>query len=662
MVGLTLAWAALGLSGGCTLFNDPDDNLGTPDGGLPDAAVEVELLCNNDSDDDGDSASDCDDPDCSEEPQCCERTAQTVNEDWSAPDLRTDWIFAPTEGGPWSPRRPNEGGGIVGFLPDDMPRALVSNDCIPLALGGSIESELEALDPAGCDRETVCDRFAAVVLTFPQDMAPGSRIQDELGVTLHAGGYLQVTQAGVEVFSTSITVGEAHALEIEIRPALDGQNRPVIQASLSISPSAGGAPTTFEDLIVASTEDLFSGGSCEEVPGLHLAVEGRGVGVRIGPVEASKQDCANPSQFDEQSATLTREGLRFRPSWTSAYVGAPTLASSRTPAADVQWDILVEGSNDPPELEPVAHVGYALGHARTTTDVNDDWRLDGWDSSDGPKAGDDPPSCVGGSCPERRSLREPYLLAEPNDDPVLWVLAFAREVVTGEERDRFGIELTRPPGAPDDPTSVFGDPTLIPEVVSGCVSLRDPALIPVDSEARQGYWLFFTCVGEGATPPEIQAVRVSRALEVEGGAVPVTTTVLSAEMLGAFAAEGVRAPEPVLEFVKQGARIRLWFLAQETVGEWSVGLAETAAQDADTLAFRLPAFTPFPVNPILTNDSTLVRNRCAVDEVCAISAIAVSRRSDDPERLRLLLARRVNPASGMGRDQLIPLEQTWRLP
>ena len=147
-----------------------------------------------------------------------------------------------------------------------------------------------------------------------------------------------------------------------------------------------------------------------------MAAQGRGDGVYVGPLETAKQDCANPSQFDEQSATLSGANLEFTPSWVEAYVGSPALASSRNSVSDVQWDLIVEGSNHAPELEPTTHIGYALGHARVATDEGGDWRLDTWESSESPKVGDDPPSCLDGSCDGNRSVREPHLLAELNDE------------------------------------------------------------------------------------------------------------------------------------------------------------------------------------------------------------------------------------------------------
>jgi len=647
------------LTGGCSLLNAPDRNLLPPDGGVRSG---IELFCDDGLDDDGDLAFDCDDPDCAEEPACCERQTPTLSEDWTAADLRVGWTFAPTAEAPWVPMRPSLDGTtfLGGFLPDDSPRSLVSNDCVSLALGGWVNSTLRSTDSDGCTSDATCDRYAGVVLTVATDSAPGSKLQDELAVTLHAGGLVLVTQADVEIARATATVDKDVDVEIELRPVLDDDNQPMLKALVTVA----GNPV-LEDFTVMPIENMVTTADCAEVPGLHLAAQGRGSDVYVGPLGSAKQDCANPSQFDEQSATLSASSLEFTPSWVEAYVGSPALASSRNSVSDIQWDLIVEGSNHGPELEPTTHIGYALGHARAATDEGGDWRLDSWETSASPKVGDDPPSCLDGSCSDNRSVREPHLLAELNDEQELrdLVLSFAREVVSEpSERDLFGIQIVRPVGGPTTALTLPSTPTLSPDEIPECVSLRDPALIPVDPEALQGYWLLFTCIDGGGAASEIHATRISRALEVirEGGG-PMRRVVLVADELGPFAAAGIRSAEPLVSFEEDGMRLRIWFLAQSTPGDWAVALAEARTHDTSILEFELPEPVPFPVNPILSNASTLVRSGCLGEE-CNITGIAVTPRADDPSRLRFLLARRLNLPDGSRTDQLIPLEQTWRKP
>lgn len=648
------------LASGCSWLNAPDRDLIARDGGVDGGGIE--LFCDDGLDDDDDMATDCADSDCAEEPACCERETATLNEAWTAADLRDGWTFAPSSGEPWTPMRPSFDGRtfVGGFFPDDSPRALVSVDCVSLALGGWVRTTLRTVDPMGCDSNAPCERYAGVVLTAATDSAPGEKIQDELGVTLHAGGLILVTQAGVELARATAGIDEDVDVEIELRPALDDRNRAVLRAGVTVAGSQ-----ILDGFTVGSIDTLVTTGDCAEIPGLHLAAQGRGGDVYVGPLLAAKQDCANPSQFDEQSAILSAASLDFEPSWVEAYVGSPALASSRNSVSDVQWDLIVEGSNDPPELEPTTHIGYALGHARVATDEGGNWPLDAWESSASPKVGDDPPSCLDGSCSDNRSLREPHLLAELNEQQELrdLVLSFAREMVSDpSERDRFGLQVVRPVGGPAAGLSLPAFPTVSPADIPECISLRDPALIPVDPEALQGYWLLFTCVDGGGAPTEIHAVRISRALEVvREGDGPMRRVVLVASELGPFAAAGIRSAEPVISFEQDGVRLRIWFLAQATPGDWAVALAEARTHDSSMLAFELPEPLPFPVNPILGNASSLVRSGC-LDQECSITGIAVSPRADAPNRLRFLLARRLNLPGGGRTDQLVPLEQTWSKP
>jgi len=657
---LPLLASSLLLAVGCSWLNAPERNLTPPDGGVDGGGIE--LFCDDELDDDNDMAFDCDDSDCAQEPACCELRRTSLRDDWTGADLSDDWIFAPSGGGPWGPLRPSlEGTTFVGgFLPDDSPRALVSRDCVSLALGGWLSTTLRTSDATGCGPSTECERYAGVVLTVADDSAFGGKLQDELAVTLHAGGLVLVTQADVEVARATVGVDQNIAVEVELRPRLDDANLPIMEAQVTVD-----GELLLEGFTVTTIADLLAEGDCAEIPGLRVAAQGRGDRVYVGPLETAKQDCANPSQFDEQSATLSAANLGLNPSWVSAYVGSPALASSRSSISDVQWDLMMEGSNDPPELESTTHIGYAIGHARVATDEAGDWPLAGWTSSDSPKVGDDPPSCLDGTCSDKRSVREPHLLAELNGDGELrdLVLSFARELVSDpSERDLFGIQIVRPVSSPVTPLALPGTPTLSPAEIPECVSLRDPSLIPVDPEAQQGYWLLFTCVEGPGAAREIHAVRISRALEVvrEGGA-PMRRRVLVAGELGPFAAAGIRSPEPLISFEGDGVRLRIWFLAQSTPGQWGVALAEARSHDASALEFELPEPLPFLVNPIVSSTSSLVLSGC-LGEDCAITGIAVAPRADDPSRLRFVLARRLYLPGGGRADQLIPLEQTWSMP
>ena len=312
------------LAGGCSWLNAPNDDSIPPDAGVDGGGIE--LFCDDGLDDDQDLAFDCDDADCAQEPACCALRSPTLSEDWAAANLSGGWIFAPTAEAAWTPLRPSLDGTtfLGGFLPDDSPRALVSRDCVSLALGGWVGTTLRSTDSAGCAADAICERYAGIVLTVANDSAPGSKLQDELAVSLHAGGLVLVTQADVEVARTSVGLDENVEVEIELRPTLDEANLPILKASVTVA-----GETILADFQVMGFADLLSSGDCAEIPGLRLAAQGRGDEVYLGPVVSAKQNCANPSQFQEQSATLTGSTLEFTPSWVEAYVGSPALASSR---------------------------------------------------------------------------------------------------------------------------------------------------------------------------------------------------------------------------------------------------------------------------------------------------------------------------------------------
>jgi hypothetical protein len=645
------------LLGGCTLLNSPDLDLTPP---APPEPERVELFCDDGLDDDEDLDFDCEDSDCSNEPACCEERTTTLSYDWTPASLDEAWSFSPDA---WSPTRMSEGGTtfVGGFVPNDSPRALVSKDCVSLGLGGWVETTVRASDSGGCASDEPCDDYAGVVLTAATGSAEGFRLQDELGVTLYAGGLVAVTQAGVEIARASVDPTDVVPITVVMRPKLDDLNRPYLSATVRVDRAV-----VLEEFDVLPIENLIHDGDCADIPGLRIAVEGRGERVFVGPLESAKQDCANPGQFDEQSATLRAANLDFNPSWVEAYVGAPTLASSRNSLSDVQWDLIVEGSNWSPELEPTTHVGYAIGHARIATDPGGNWRLEGWSSSSAPKVGADPPACVDPGCEDNRSVREPHLLAELSDSQELrdLTMVFAREIVDAPiERDRFGLQVVRPVGAPGSSLTLPGEATVEPDDVPGCISMRDPALIPVDPEANDGYWLLFTCIEDAQPPRQIRALRISRELELvtESGA-PIQRLVLDADELGPFAAGGIRGAEPVIRFADEGLRIRVWFIARDAEGRASVAMAEARTHETNLLPLEIPEPLPFVVNPVLRPDATVVLDGCGPDE-CTITGIAVTPRADDSERLRFVLARRLkDAASGAETFQLIPLEQTWRTP
>ena len=140
-------------------------------------------------------------------------------------------------------------------------------------------------------------------------------------------------------------------------------------------------------------------------------------------------------------------------------MGSPALASSRNSVSDIQWDLIVEGSNHGPELEPTTHIGYALGHARVATDEGGDWRLDSWETS---------ANRLRSATTRLHAWMAPVPTIGASASPICWPSSttnrsFAtwccrslREVVSDpSERDLFGIQIVRPVGGPTTARSRF---------------------------------------------------------------------------------------------------------------------------------------------------------------------------------------------------------------
>ena len=647
----------LALLPACTWLNAPDRDRLDVDAGTGD----TETLCDDGFDNDNDMLTDCADFDCVREPVCCDQQQSLVDERWTTPNLNTDWLLQPSAAPAWTPERIGTpfGQAISDFTVPTEPRALVARACVPMALGIDIEVTMRAVGQSGCDDQSACDQYAAIVLSRAADMAVGARLSDEIAIRLHAGGWLEISQDNATVEAVPLGTGDAHALRLQLVPGFDDDSQGVLFGRVVVD----GETDVVRDLTVIALDDLLRTGSCGQVPGLRLGVEGQGGGVELGPVSATSQDCVNPSQFEFPGATLLSGNLGFNPSWTQGSIGSPSLASAPSGGGRVSFEIMVEGSNDTPDLEPIAHVGYALGHASTS--VNNGaatWPQDAleWLSSETPKLGDDPPSCVGGSCPGTVSVRDPHVLLELSGNTIAdRIVSFAREVDVGVgPRDRFGLHVQSRVDTPDVPMTVDA-PRLVPDDVPGCISLRDPSIIPVDSEGLGGYWLLFTCERDAGAPSQIHAVKLRRTLEPEGPPL-IHQIIADSSALGTFAADGVFGPEPLVTFVEgQGVLLRVWFMARALDATTSVGLLEAQALGDDPLALSLPDLSPFPVNPVLAPDAPVL-GTCP--GTCALEHVAVSRRGDDPERLRFVLARSVNLPGGGHLSELIPLEQFWRLP
>ena len=690
--------------------NDTGTEIDAGDAALDGDAGSSETQCANGLDDDGDELIDCDDPDCEglacgpfRECECrggravelacgdgldndddalvdCEDYDCASNENVDCCGVARD-IFYSHERWPtdlsrrWDATREIEGfdvfpdvrdGRISRFGTTD-PLAIILEECVGLAQGSHLEffftPQGDARGEHHCDDEGRCESYAGFVLSPVRNVQDGERIRDELGVFFHASGRVEVTQLGEvlpEGFATLIPLAGdlEYRVTVDITPSLDEQNRASLIASVNVD-----GPEIHDFAWSGTLIELRhlerSPSRCDDLPGLNLALEGAGSGVVVGQrVLVEQKECANPSQFYPTSDLPLYAGptgvsgaisLDFQdppttdPAWASGAIQSPSLL-----LFEEDWHLLVEASNDQPELEVAARVGYALGHARTRK-LN--WSNEPWsDRSEIPRIGSQPPSCHDGSCVWSEgmiSVREPFLFEESGG----LIAVFAIEIGTTE---RFEIFAAPVRGSVSNP--LIADPLLRVMSESECESIRDPAVVPRAETAQ--FWLFFTCVSGSGAPSSIRVRTIQREGLILAATDEPSEEVLLAEMVGDFGRDGVFSPEVVYEppvgvWGEDGYRpptYRLWFLGANDAGGLSIGLAvgQPKREPSD-----FPSFQPYPANPVLTDEKAL--GDC---EGCSLRGFTVTR--IDEATLRFLLARRVPLLSGGRRYELFPLDQRWR--
>lgn len=625
-------------------------------------------LCNNGADDDGDGLSDCHDSDCARESGCCAGGSRSslVFEDWRA----QGWRAAPSTVGIFPQ---TEGGSIVGFEPADVPLAVVSEECIPMALGHDISVDWQ-LSPdfrpseRGCDEGARCTDYAAMVLTPTTDMLPGRRLFHELSVVFYPSGVVAITQNDAERFSTDrFQPGQHLRLELSLRPKLDA-GRPYLDAEVSIALSSDPrVRETWKGFLVALDDLVQDGSACSAVPGLHLAFEGRGEGVRIlRGADRESLACVNPNLFGNAAVTAEaplvsgpgtpdRSSLGFEPSagetpacagpswtpWAIEGLGSPTLYGESEGEGATRWHLMAEASNEQPELEVAHRVGYALGYA-SQREAN--WNIDWVETSACPARGAQPPSCRGEGCPSTPSLREPFLGSE--------VLAYAEELEAGNERFGISVELgpALPPGA--RASTMIAPPDGF--------SYRDPVLLP-DLGRSHRYLLFVsTAAVTGTAQSHIDVLALSDVGSECTGSPPCViagpTRILDGSVGGSA---GVWGPEVLVDADEDALLVRLWYLAAASDGRTSVNLALGRRASGEELP---QGFVLFAGNPVLTASTPSLRCDAPGLSGCTIEGLAVARDPNPaiPHALRFLVARNVRLEGGNRRRELVPLQQAWR--
>lgn len=628
----------------------------------------VELACGNTTDDDGDGTTDCGDFDCAglNLEECCGFGSTPVH--W--PDA-----LCPTDG--WT-----EGDGDV--LCDDtvlsefmsaQPFALVWDECLSLALGATFEIDVlpnPTMDPNCAASDTTCDENVRLLIAernLPRET--GGRFLAELAVVAHASGWIEVVQGDTPIPDASTRVTGLTRLKIAFRPTTSDTGVPELRARVTYDPPDVAETELWEGFVVR-LDDLITDGECINVPGFYLALEGLGDAIRINRFVANQAECSNPNLFrpttdgiltpydymEDGTTSLELDPQRLidvpsrrdEPSWATQALSSPTLLQSGG-----EWFVAAEASNDQPANEPAFRVGYAIAY-RSNSATRWNEPLNGWSGGfDTPLVGNQPPSCLDGTCPTPEmppfpSVRDPFLFEVGGEQ----IVAFVGEVDEAGESgptEKFGIYV-----APQSTLrGTFPALTLDPADVDECDSLRDPVVVPrPDAGGPTEFWLFYTCY-DGLASRGIWVVPMTsnlglRVIRDSEDNVVDPVLILAPESLN-FGAGTLRSAEVVLDQADGRSVFGMWFLVGQQVG-LATGAAkgEFTAQDETGDA---PSFQLFEGNPVLQPTDRAFNRACSG---CSIEGLAVTR--IDPTTLRFLIARENDDEPA--RYDLLPLDQTWR--
>ncbi|MCS6798734.1 MAG: hypothetical protein NZ898_09405 [Myxococcota bacterium] len=682
------------LVSGCTLLNRVErDLLPPPDGGIDapvdapfdvlndltsdgpprdremDACARAREICDDSMrvDEDCDGLRNCSDFDCAGHAACCMSGTSRI-ESWEDPGL-TGWQPLPMS----APRSPRVQDNRLVFLGDSW--VSVRRDaCTPLASGVEIDVKfhLERV-VTGCGSTPHRACVASLVLTPALDVVPGRRLLADLAVEVTVdpsmdNSRLQVRRETEVIGSVYSGAGLGHVLAVTVRlsPDVDARGRPVLAAEVlgTNESMAGEGFVLVERTPLLPVDELVRDYTeCDRSPGLFVALEGTGDGVRVGQLVERRLDCTNPVQFRRPSgvddAVLDAERLGFVrrvdgavEGWASGGIAAPALMHTEPSSGTYRWDVLVDGTDVDRPLEHVADIGFAIGHA-TSTAWNGAWMST---PPPAPRAGDCHPSCVGppaGACVSMsncasglRILREPSFAL--SSSPANFVYAIAQRNVGEPYRIRL-LDTSRSAA-----TSIggFNDPLSLPE---DCENVRDPMIVARGTGSTGSgfaYLLFYTCERDGA-PSQIRVAGISAML---GATIPSDGgIVLDPASLPAYARGGVRAPEVIADYDEMGrGSFLMWFTARSARGSTVIALARGESEPG-----QLPrTFTPYPGNPVLRHDEPAL-GPCHGE--CEVLGLGVTRRANAPSTVRLLVSRRVSTATGV-RYELVPLEQTWPRP
>lgn len=670
---------ALGAAG-CTLLFEPDRDMirpdldGSVDGGTEDAGDAGETPdagpdggscvpqaaedCTDPAgaDEDCDGQSNCFDYDCRGVAACCRpgsastpRCLESLADFVRLPaDHAGDIQFSDTLCGATTR--------VTEFGPAGRARALVTQRCQPITFGMQLSVALEITEAC----TGACD-YAALAFGPVQTFADGAPFPSELRVVLRGDGSAGVDRAGTPIGEQrpvgTFSPGQRVTVRVDLEPGPDESGQDVLFATVDLAVMAGpGGGRVLSRTAVAPLEALecIRPGGGRPGVGLYAAVEGAGGAVEVvGPLSTLERRCSNPSQFYESTESID---LSQAEACAAGGVGAPALVgycrgNCDTAGPAVQWDLWVDASRTPRVEESFRFVDFGVcGY--------------GWQTPIMPEtpswiARPQSPFMIG----DAPSSREPTVMPVSDDGAGTRVreLAFAHAQRVAPLSEVYAIHggtidqrLTLAP-AP------FAEPLLAPGTSTGCVSLRDPLLVPWYEPATggtgyrvRGAWLLFTCEHEGSTPDSIGVARLDglrdRELRLVEGS--IRANLLTATP-STYSARGVFAPEGFVEVQGEpGAEelvARLWYMARDGTGQVRLAYAQGRASGLDAF----PELDPYPANPILAGDSRAL-GECT--SACTLTGATVTPSLRTASEWQFVISRSRLTATGTVHE-LVPLLQ-----
>ncbi|MCI0633414.1 MAG: hypothetical protein L0206_05775, partial [Actinobacteria bacterium] len=359
----------------------------------PTCVLEPRELCDSGKDEDEDGFVDCADFDCLGDTLCCGGTAvpdPVIDQSFDG-SFASEWLlFEPDRGTPADTGDAlremgdyPEGNGMRWELPVDFSGGL------EIAIGGSSNTSDDSGD---CTTIADCSDYIGVALTRVITFVEGVPFPTSFAVYVVANGQVLVTRGGV--VRARGTSPRNFNLRVRLTPAVSQNGSGFAAEVVSIDGDEETSLYVTDTPLLLPEDNLRVDGST----GATFAILGRtahpepGI-VIVDSVTATPLLCANPAAWTQSDdigdATTLGAGT-----WAEGSFGSPTALLVAGTGCDPDYiRLLYDGSNLDPFFEIYGDVNRSVGEATFTLGPDTF-------SPGGIVIGEDPPNCIGGSCPD----------------------------------------------------------------------------------------------------------------------------------------------------------------------------------------------------------------------------------------------------------------------